>query len=307
MDARGAQTTPLFAVEGDVRRWEDVVALARARGDWEAVEADVRAGLAALRELEARGESPAQEEVEAAGRDFRYARGLLAGDELDAWLDRRGLVRADWGAYLERLAARRRLPSARQATIPGEEVEDYLWAEATCSGRLDALALALARGLAVAPGAPVDAVDAALDAFKRKAASEDLVVREIETNRLELLRFRYRSAGFENEDAAREAALCVGDGEPLEAVAERAGVSVEERTEWLVELAPGLSTSFLAARPGDLVGPLADDDGYRLALLLEKLEPAVDDEVVRSRAAAAVAERAVEREASGRVVWLEPL
>ena len=75
---------PLFRVEEAVFTWDDVVARARASGDWQAIEEEVRAGLAASRELDARGEAPGPGDIEEAGRAFRYERGLLAGDELDA-------------------------------------------------------------------------------------------------------------------------------------------------------------------------------------------------------------------------------
>src|SRR5262249_39880661 len=84
VNAESARIRPLFAVSDDVYRWEDVVQLARLRGDWAALAERVRAGLHALEEVRARREEPAAAEIDAARREFRYERGLLAGDELDA-------------------------------------------------------------------------------------------------------------------------------------------------------------------------------------------------------------------------------
>jgi hypothetical protein len=305
VNAESAQERPLFAVGADVFRWEDVIAFARVRGDWDALAEEVRGGLAALRALELRGDEPGEEEVEVARRDFRYARGLMAGDELVAWLDRRGLTSSEWNAYLERRIARDRAPSA--AAVDQAEIEACLWIDGICSGLLEELAETLARLVALAPGTPLESLDEMFEDFSRKAASDELIAREISVSQLEWLRFDYESADFEDEDAALEAALCVrDDGDTLATVSARAGVMLERRVEWLEQIEPGLASGFLAARPGQLVGPIAAQNRFRLAVLHEKLPPSPDDESVRSRAATVVAERAVERETSEHVVWLEP-
>jgi hypothetical protein len=304
VDAESARERPLFSVGEDVYRWEDVMAFARVRGDWDELAEDVRIGLAALHELESRGEAPGEAEIDAAAREFRYGRRLLAGDELVEWLDRRGVAYAEWSAYLERSLAREQLSGAAS---PETDVEPYLWPEGICSGRLDELAVTLAGLVAVAPGIPLEDLDDACAVFRREAVSEELIAREIETNRLEWLRFSYEMADFEDEDAAREGALCVrNDGDSLTAVAARAGVPLEERVDWLEATEPELASQFLAARLGDLVGPVLVEEGFRLAVLRDKLAPSLEDEAVRSRGAAAVVERTVERAVADRVTWLEP-
>jgi hypothetical protein len=304
-----ARERPLFAVDADVYRWEDVVAFARLRGEWSDLVEDVREGLAALRDLAGRGEQPGADEVEAAAREFRYARGLLAGDELDAWLERRGLSHSEWRSYLERVVARMRVPQPARIELEQDEIDACLWPEAVCSGCLDELAGTLAAASAVAPaGSALEDLDVALADFSRRAASEQLIAREVEMNRLEWLRLAYEAADFADEDAASEAALCVrSDRDPLDAVAARAGVPLENRLDWLDEIDPELASRFLAAKPGDLVGPLPAGERFRLALLCEKRPPTVADEAVRERAAAAVVKRVVERETNERVIWLERL
>src|SRR5262249_25300507 len=218
---------------------------------------------AAIRELEQLREPPAPDEVGAAQRAFRYARGLLAGDELDAWLDRRGLTLAEWRAYLERQVALERVPEPASAfEIDQADVDACMWPEAMCSGWLEQLATALAREAAVAPGVSVEALDDAFEAFRQNAATEDQIAREIDANQLEWLRVVYDAVDFESEDPAREAALCVrDDGDSITDVASRAGASVERHEEWLEEVARELASQFLAARPGDLIGPVALEDG----------------------------------------------
>ncbi len=114
-------------------RWEDVVERARTTGEWDEIADGARAGLAAIAELGA----PPPEELDAAAREYRYERGLLAADDLDAWLERRGLTVADWHAYLQRALARAAFTGAlAQQPVP----DDLTWAEGICSGRLEQLA-----------------------------------------------------------------------------------------------------------------------------------------------------------------------
>jgi len=102
--------------------------------------------------------------------------------------------------------------------------------------------------------------------------------------------------------------MCVrADGDPLEQLAARIGVDVEERLDWMEEVDPELGARFLAAEPGVLVGPALVGDGFVLAQVHAKTPPTADDEDVRTRAADAVVDRALAREFNERVVWLEPL
>ncbi len=300
---------PLFKVGEAVYTWNDVVARARVTGHWEALEDDVRAGLAALRVLDARGEAPDEDDVEEAARAFRYGRGLLAADELDAWLVSCGLTTRAWEAYLRRSLALDLSPEPDGVgNVPAEEVAAGTWPEGICSGMLEGLASELATLVAVAPDAPADARDDEYDAFCAAAATDAAIAREIESNRLEWVRVRYDVVAFTDEDSAAEAALCVrSDGDPLVDVAARIGVDVEERLDWMDEVDTELASRFLAAEAGDLVGPAPAEDGFVISELHEKTPPSGDDEDVRTRAADAVSFRAASREVNERVTWLESL
>ncbi len=292
----------MFAIGDDVYGWDDVVRLAELRGEWSALAADVARGTAAAAELEARGEPVDDEAIDAAAREFRYERDLLAADELDAWLERHDLTAADWHDYLRRSLARARFPEAAGGDSASEAV---VWCEGICSGRLERLARELARLAAVSPGSPVEALDATFDDFSAAAVDDSAEAREVETNRLEWLRFAYEALVAEDEGAAHEAVLCVrADGDSLDAVADRAGLEVERDECWLDELDPALGTRFLAATPGELVGPVAVDGGFVVAHVIAKTSPSLDDEDVRARAREAAVGRAVSRLVADRVVWL---
>jgi hypothetical protein len=300
---------PLFRVGDAVFTWDDVVERARLCGEWSVLEDDVRAGVAALSALERRGESPDEDDVEEAARAFRYARGLLAGDELDAWLTGHGLTVEAWDAYLHRSLARDLLAEPEDlADMPAAAAAADVWAEGVCSGSLEELARELAALVAIAPDAPPEERDDRYEAFCAAAATEAAIAREIESNRLDWIRVRYDAVAFADEDSAAEAALCVrADGDPLAAVATRVGSELVECLDWMDEVEPDLQARFLAAEPGDLVGPVPTEDGFALAELREKRSPSGDDEDVQARAADALGFRAASRAVDELVVWLEPL
>src|SRR5947208_2338610 len=91
---------PAFAVEGTVYFWEDAVLAARAWGDWAALEAEAREGVACAKHLLATGESLTADEEDAAATEFRLARDLLTAAHTEAWLHERGLSVASWQEYV---------------------------------------------------------------------------------------------------------------------------------------------------------------------------------------------------------------
>jgi hypothetical protein len=295
---------PLFAVGSEVYGWDDVVRLARLRSEWASLACQAWTGMAALAELRARGDEIPDEEVEAAARQFRSDRDLLAADELADWLDRHDVTSEDWHAYLLRALARERLPDLGQ-NVCDDEVQAGIWAEGICSGRLEQLAHELARLAAVSPGTLLEQLDASFDDFCTEALDERAAAREVETNRLEWLRFGYEELVAEDENAALEAALCVrADGESLAAIAERAGLTLLDHERWLDEIEPELGTRFLAATPGAIIGPVAVDGAFVVARVRSKTAPSLEDADVRARADEAVVARAVGRLVADRVVWL---
>jgi PPIC-type PPIASE domain len=297
------QREGLFAIGSDVYGWDDVVRLAKARGVWSELEAEVRAGEEALAELGAGGEAPDDEEVEAAARRFRYERDLLAADELEDWLERHRLEEQEWEGYLRRAVAREQLPEATGGTRH-DVSEGEIWCEGVCSGHLGGLADDLARLAAVSPGTAVEQLDAAFANFRAAAVDAPSVAREVELNRLEWLRFTYEGLAADDEDAALEAALCIrADGEPIEAVAERASLPMLDDECWLEELDPALATRFLAATTGDVVGPISVEDGFVVVRVTSKTAPSLEDADVRARAREGALTRAVERLVVDRVVW----
>ena len=95
-------------------RWADVVAAARAWGRWDELADQTSAGLGAIERL---AQPIGQAELDEAMQAFRYARGLIAAEEMEAWLEHWGLRAQDWSGLppprdRSRASARRgRLPA----------------------------------------------------------------------------------------------------------------------------------------------------------------------------------------------------
>ena len=181
------------------------------------------------------------ETFRAAATVFRYEHNLLAAEELEAWLDARGLSTADWNGYLRRSLLRERWAEdleqvAAEFPVGEDEVEASLQAEAVCSGFLRRAAERLAEDAALA--ATDDAEDsgdraaliAALireaDAARGRAPSLPEVEREIAAHGLEWIRIEAETLELADAEAAREAALCVRvDGRTLADVADECGAA----------------------------------------------------------------------------------
>jgi PPIC-type PPIASE domain len=289
----------VFTVGDTVYTWADVGEFARKRGDWDRIEEQAAAGLAALEAFE-----PSQEAVEDAASSFRRTRNLLSGDELDAWLKSRGITVESWLDYIRRELARTEDAPTATTRAPDEVV----WAQAMCSGALDDHARELARMLAVAPGLAYDELPGAYENFCISAASERAIDREIAASRLDWIRVRGQEGSFASDSVAAEVALCVReDGMALADAAAAAGVEVAEREIWLEDADPALISLLAAARPGELVGPSPTAVGIVLVHVREKLPADPADPDVRARAAAAVIEQAVDRAETDHVVWHEQL
>jgi hypothetical protein len=309
----------LFAVEGINYTWDDVLVWAEARGTLGSLRERSRGGLACLRRAEELGGRPGSEAVSAAAAGFRYGRGLLSAEQLAEWLARWELTVAEWGEYLERtlLLDDEAAPETGAAPDDPQAVEaEYV--DAVCSGFLEREALAFASDLALADLTPIEAVGdqrvmvartlAAAAIAKRDAASEPVVAREIENHGLDWTRLDLAVLELEDPGAAREAAMCIRvDGSDIEEVATAVRSSVNRMSVYLGDLEPWLQPALLAAQPGELVGPVEEDDQFVLLAVNDRTPASPSDPELRRRAESALVERAVRRATESRVRWHEHL
>ena len=173
----------LFTIGNRSYVWEDLVAAACLWGDWAALEARVRDGLICLARLDDLDDDDedalSEEEVETAAAEFRYARDLVAADDLEGWLEQRGLTIDGWLDFIRCSLLLTRwaddLEEIREEyEADDDEVTEAMVCEAVCSGvagrlveRLAGRAAIHARATeeaAAAGGAPDDGAAAALAA-----------------------------------------------------------------------------------------------------------------------------------------------
>jgi hypothetical protein len=270
----GVLERPVFSVGRRQFRWTDVAE----RLDWETLKRSVSAHVpeAELKDAEAR---------------FRYERGLVAAEELEAWLAGWELSVSEWRDYL------------RGTLTAGERAA---WVTAVCSGALEQAAQELAAMAAVGEALGDQDLDRAYERFVADVATRDALTSVLEQRRSDWIRVECRTLILTTEAAAREAALCVrDDGMALAEVAAQAGVELREHSLYLEDAADELSTALLSSRAGELLGPLPLGDRYALVLVDGKVEPTLDDPEILRRVQDAARQRAIDREVMNRVTWHE--
>lgn len=108
--------------------------------------------------------------------------------------------------------------------------------------------------------------------------------RELMALRLRLTRFEIERIELESHDAAKEALFCVReDGMSMEEVATDGGYPYR-RAEFLMEDLPAdAQQKYLSISQGDLLEPIPHGDGFELCRIIKKVEPRLEDPMVKSR------------------------
>jgi hypothetical protein len=328
----------VFAVGGETFTWGDVVLASLVDGGWPLLEARTWHGLVAVRTFSASGEELSSDEMSAAAKSFRYERDLLAAEELHRWLERWAISPVEWRDFLERELLRRRSTGEPAGHPPHAEVAAVIGVEAICSGSLEQAArrlaseAALARQNWVGEGIGCDAyAEVAAEllgvsvshcaerleligrvgvaAVRARAAitSERAIERELAAHRLDWLRVELDVVEFADEDAAREALLCVrSDGLALATVAEQAGRALRRLAGAVADAPEWLAPHLLGVKQGSLLGPLRNEGGVAVVSVVSTREPSEHDPEMRRRAEALLVERAARRAVAASVEWREP-
>jgi hypothetical protein len=143
--------------------------------------------------------------------------------------------------------------------------------------------------------------------FKRQLLTDRAIQAEFDANHTQWVRIDGWSVDFKDDAAAREAICCVQeDGETLGAVAHRTNTALRSERFYLEALEPRLRPRFLAARDGDVLGPLQLGEEVRVFHVLAKVLPSASDADLRQRAERLILERAIDHEAAARVQWKSP-
>ncbi len=314
---------PLFAVDGEVFHWADVVLHAHASGRWEELQAETREGLACESHFDTIEEDGAEEAIDDAAAEFRYDRELITAEEMEAWLDARGITPEEWMGYIRRVVLRQRWAGdlaeiMAEHAVEDAEVEGALRVDLLCSGTHRILAQELAVEAAAAaassptsPSSPpsregqMAAIrDRALQ-FRRHAVAPETLAREVLSNQMEWIRVDCQAIGFREEGQAREAALLLREDElDIAEVAGEADVPIEEVVIYLDQLDPEQHSRFLGATVNDVIGPVkGEDDVYTVYQVIAKVMPSVDDPEIVRRAGERLLARLLASEVNKRVRW----
>lgn len=311
---------PLFAVDGEVFHWADVVLHAQATGRWEGLQAATREGLACESHFDTIEEDGAEEAIEDAAAEFRYERELITADEMEAWLDARGVTPEAWMGYMRRTVLRQRWADdlaglLAEHPIDAAGLEEAMRVDLLCSGthRILAEELALEAAAAAAvtspssPSSPPDRLAALRDRavlFREHAVAPETLAREVASNQMEWIRVDCLAVAFGEEGQAREAALLLREDElDIEEVAGEADVPIEDVVFYLDELDTEQHSRFLGATVGDVIGPVKVDEAYMVYQVVAKVMPTVNDPEIVRRAGEGILARVLASEVNRRVRW----
>lgn len=147
----------IFSVGESIYTWEDVVLAAVLWGEWDGLRREVQCGLSCLKRLEDvedEEEALPEEEVSSAAAEFRYSRDLIAAEDMEAWLEHRGLTAADWMDYIQRSLLIKKWAAdleeiQEENPVDPEEVDQVIACDAICGGCAAAWAARLADRAAV--------------------------------------------------------------------------------------------------------------------------------------------------------------
>jgi hypothetical protein len=140
-------------------------------------------------------------------------------------------------------------------------------------------------------------------AFRARVATPESIARRLREHGLDWQRLVWSEAVFRSEGAAREAALMVReDGVELDSVAGLAHADSRVREAYFSEV-PELAELLSASAPGELVGPLQGEGGWRLARLRERISPSAEAPALRKRVIDELVEDALARQLAGQVSW----
>ena len=179
---------------------------------------------------------------------------------------------------------------------------------------LDRLPARVRRGgvIGVAPAATIQRADLvadvmlSFDRFVDQIAAPAALEREIEAHVLDWTRLDCQTRRILPQEAAREAVLLVQeDGLTLTEAAKVASSVIEDARYVLEEVEPPLKDRLVGALPGELIGPLASDNGSLASPSSTASRHRRETRSISDRARDRIIRRTIRREVSRRVRWHE--
>lgn len=318
---RGADSAVIsevaFVIDDEPVTWEAVVADARRTGVWRTMEATTREGLACLAADLAAGRAPSSAEVRATAARWRTRRGLTAAEDMETWLARWGLDVRAFLDHVRRTLARDAHPVDAAEVARSHRFEDdrglgqRMWATAVFSGDVERAARTLAERLAVRArmaeegrAEETEDLDTVWARFREAVVTPAALQDVVQARQLDWVRITGDVMVFGALDAAWEARLCLlDDGATAAELAAEHGIERHHRTWFLADVPEADQPVVLAARRGDVLGPLEHDARWLLMAVAGRTAASLEDAAVRARAEQEVLSRVVTREVDDRVVW----
>ena len=312
----------LFTIETQEFGWNEVVSAAQTWGEWDAFVNNVRDSLACFSVASQADMVSLAENVRELATSFRYARNLISGEDTRTWLQHWGMSVESWmdclrGQLLRQMWASRLTEITRANPTNDQEISAAIRNYAVCSGKLEKWTQRLAGHAAVASdsrGLPrcvessrqlIEFIETEFDRTRRRTMTPKLVATKIADHQLDWIHYDCRYLWFDDERVGREAAWCVNeDGMTLDEVAVSARSKVEQWSFYADEIDAGIRPVFLAARQGDLLGPLKVRAGYPLFSLLRKMMPEADDPHIMSRVEKTITTSLIHQCVNERVKWV---
>jgi hypothetical protein len=107
---------------------------------------------------------------------------------------------------------------------------------------------------------------------------------ELRALRLPLTRFETEVIELESRDAAREALFCVREDEmSMEEVATEGRYPYRRADLLLEDLPVDIQQKYLSVSSGEVLEPIPHGDGFELCRIIKKVEPRLEDSIVKSR------------------------
>ena len=288
---------PAFTCDGVTATLGDVLAHARVRWAWDRWEATTGRALASERTQPA----PDRDAVRAAAAEFRRARRLIAGEELQAWLDVWGLTATGWLAWV-----RRSLLTHAGTQPPVTPAWEEVWTAAVCAGWLEREAWTMAERAAAVAALGADGPDP-VGALVARGVTDRALAEVTAAAGLDWTLFTLERASFRDAGSAAEAVLCVReDGLTLAAAAALASTPTTVEETFLEDLPAEIGALLVGAAPGD-VHTVSSDDAHEVVLVVAREPAGAGGPAVRARAEQRVARRVIAREVATRVRWHPPL
>lgn len=300
--------------------WEEIIAAAQSWGEWERFMERTRQVLACLRMATETNQLPSAKDVREAVTAFRYAHHLISAEDTQTWLNRWEMTIDDLTTYLRAQLLANRWENqleriAAESPISDEVIAKVVNKHVICAGLFKRWAQELAGRSAIVSGSLksgaatprelVAQIETEFQQARQQAVTPQLLQTKIADHRLDWIRFECRCVWFGDEPLAREALWCVTeDGLSLDEVAADARVEVRDWDFYLDELEAETRPHFLAARKGDLLGPLKFRNGFSLVSLTEKTLPTSDDPQIYRRAEHSIIAGLMSQAINERVKWM---